>query len=108
RYSGESDVIFGGTRAGRRPELERSGPTVGLLINTLPVRAKVTADTAVLDLLAELRTEWLAGRDFDFAAPVDVQSWAGRPGGTPLYETIVVAENYDLTDSLQSLGGPWA
>ncbi len=108
RYSGESDIVFGGTRAGRRPSLERAGPTVGLLINTLPVRAKITADTALLNLLADLRTQWLAGREFDFAAPVDVQSWAGLPGGAPLYETIVVAENYDLTETLQSLGGSWA
>ena len=108
RYSGETNVVFGGTRSGRRPDLERAGASVGLLVNTLPVRARVAADMKVSDLLAELRHQWLAGRDFDYAAPVDVQTWAGLPGGTPLYETIVVAENYDLNESLQSLGGAWA
>jgi amino acid adenylation domain-containing protein len=108
RYTGETDVVFGGTRTGRRPALEKAGPTVGLLINTLPVRARVTADTAVLDLLADLRTQWLAGRDFDYAAPVDVQAWAVLPGGTPLFETIVVAENHGLEESLRDRGGPWA
>ena len=108
RYSGETDVIFGGTRAGRRPDLERAGPTVGLLINTLPVRAQVTADRPVLDLLTDLRRQWVAGRDFDYAAPVEVQAWAGLPPGSPLYETIVVVENYDLNEWLQAYGQQWA
>jgi amino acid adenylation domain-containing protein len=108
RYSGESDLVFGGTRAGRRPDLERAGSTVGLLINTLPVRASVAADTPVLELLKRLRTQWLAGRDFDFTAPVDVQTWAGLPPGTPLYETIVVVDNFGLNESLQNRGGAWA
>ena len=118
RYSGETDVVFGGIRriagdppvgdppVGDPPGLSRR--CVGLQINTLPVRANVTGDTSVLDLLASLRLQWVAGREFAHAAPVDIQTWAGLPGGTPLYGTIVVTENHDLDEALRGLGGSWA
>lgn len=108
RYTGENDVIFGGTRAiGRRADRESVGATVGLLVNTLPIRAKIDPDSTVLEVLHELRQQWLAGREWDFAQPVAVQKWAALPAGAPLYETIVVVENYELNEALQSLGGSW-
>jgi amino acid adenylation domain-containing protein len=104
RYSGETDVVFGSTRR----VAPAAASSAGLHVNTLPMRARVPADISVLDLLAELRKQWLAGREFAYAPPIDMQRWSGLPGGTPLYESIVVAENYDLNESLQALGGPWA
>ena len=41
RYSGESDVVFGATVSGRQPGLDGALDMVGLLINTLPVRAQI-------------------------------------------------------------------
>jgi len=37
RYSGEEDVVFGVTRAGRKSTVEGAGSMLGLFINTLPV-----------------------------------------------------------------------
>ena len=54
RYSGEEDVVFGTTRAGRYSAGERAGSAVGLFINTLPVRARVSADVTVLHFLRAL------------------------------------------------------
>jgi amino acid adenylation domain-containing protein len=104
RYGGQTDVVFGGTRSGGGLHHKDS---VGLFVNTLPVRARVDGDKRLGELLSELRGQWRNGRDFAFAAPVDVQSWAGLPAGAPLYETIVVTENYELDEAVRSLGGAW-
>ena len=53
RYSGENDIVFGGTRRPPARTGAATGPTVGLLINTLPVRARLAADTPILDLLKQ-------------------------------------------------------
>src|SRR5438874_745335 len=38
RYSGEEDVVFGAVRAGRHGTVEEADSTVGVFINTVPVR----------------------------------------------------------------------
>ena len=38
RYSGEEDIVFGATRACRRSSVEHADDTIGLFINTVPVR----------------------------------------------------------------------
>src|SRR5262249_44212169 len=41
RYGGQEDVVFGETRACRRPDFEKGGSVVGLLINTVPIRLQI-------------------------------------------------------------------
>ena len=45
------DVVFGTTVSGRSAELPGAESMVGLLINTVPVRASITAATTTADLL---------------------------------------------------------
>ncbi|RKH88933.1 condensation domain-containing protein, partial [Corallococcus sp. AB038B] len=47
-YSGEQDVVFGNTVAGRPPELPGSDTLVGVFINTLPTRVRVPSGSAPL------------------------------------------------------------
>ena len=108
RYSGETGVVFGGTRRLPSEPPGSSRRSVGLRINTLPVRANVVATRRSSTCSPGCGRNGSPAASSTHAAPVDVQSWAGLPGGTPLYETIVVAENYDLNESLRDRGGAWA
>lgn len=107
RYSGEDDVVFGATRACRHTELKDMESMVGLFINTLPVRVHVEPDSSLLPWLKELRTQWIALRDYEHTPLVKVQEWSEVPRGTPLFESIVMFENYDLNAALRSQGGNW-
>ena len=49
--TGHHDVAFGTAVSGRSPELVGADSMVGLLINTVPVRANITSTTTVADLL---------------------------------------------------------
>ncbi|MGH3969562.1 MAG: condensation domain-containing protein, partial [Mycobacterium sp.] len=52
--TGQHDVAFGTTVSGRPTELAGADSMVGLLINTIPVRATITPETTTADLLDQL------------------------------------------------------
>ena len=107
RYSGEADVVFGATRACRQSSIDGADSIIGLLINTLPVRVQVPAEAALLPWLKALRSQHIAVRDYEHTPLVDVQAWSEVPGSMPLFESLVVFENYSLNTKLQQQGGNW-
>ncbi|MGC7299142.1 condensation domain-containing protein, partial [Mycobacteroides abscessus subsp. massiliense] len=54
--TGQDDVAFGTAVSGRPAELAGSDSIVGLLINTVPVRARATASTTIAELLGQLQS----------------------------------------------------
>lgn len=100
RYSGEDDVVFGLTLSGRSADLPGIEKMVGLFINTLPVRACVRPRQLLLSLLNELQAKQAALAQYEHTPLLQVQKWSGLPAGTPLFESIVVIENYPLDASL--------
>ncbi|MEH1944123.1 MAG: amino acid adenylation domain-containing protein [Nostoc sp.] len=96
RYSGETDVVFGATVSGRPPQLEQVESMVGLFINTLPIRAKVTAKTELLPWLQQLQTQALEQEQYTYFSLAEIQQLSDIPAGLPLFESILVFENYPL------------
>ncbi|WP_081902619.1 non-ribosomal peptide synthetase [Lentzea aerocolonigenes] len=92
--SGEDDVVFGLTVSGRPPELAGVESTVGLFINTLPVRVVVPGDVPFTSWLREVRDNQVAVQRFEYTPLVDVQRWSAVPGGRALFDSIVVLRNY--------------
>ena len=96
RYTGSEDIVYGATRASRRSALDgdRSVDTmVGLFINTLPVRIRVSRDQRVVDWLTQIREDAIAVRVAEHVALPDVQSASDVPSGTPLFDTMLVYEH---------------
>ena len=54
--TGQPDVVFGTAVSGRPAEVAAADSMVGLLINTVPVRATITARTTTAELLDQLPT----------------------------------------------------
>lgn len=107
RYSGESDVVFGSTRACRYSSVADAQSMVGLLINTLPVRVTVTSTQPFLPWLKELRSNWVALRDYEHTPLVNIQGWSDIERGTSLFNSILMFENQELNSALDSLGNKW-
>ncbi|QRN94792.1 non-ribosomal peptide synthase/polyketide synthase [Archangium violaceum] len=102
RYSGESDVVFGTTVAGRPPELPGSDNMMGLFINTLPVRVSLpSASSAVLPWLKSLQDHQLQARQYEYSSLVQLQALSGIPRGNSLFESLLVVENYPLDSAMQ-------
>jgi hypothetical protein len=107
RYSGEAEVVFGATRACRRSALEGAESIVGLLINTLPVKVSVPPHQSLILWLKELRAQWIAVRNYEHIPLVKIQKWSDVPAGHPLFESILVFENYELNSALRSQADNW-
>jgi amino acid adenylation domain-containing protein/non-ribosomal peptide synthase protein (TIGR01720 family)/FkbM family methyltransferase len=107
QHTGAPDVVFGATRACRHAPVEGAETMVGLFINTLPVRLQVNAALPLADWLRELRQKNIEVRNYEHTPLRKITGWSELPKGVPLFDSIVVFENYCLTESLQSLGPGW-
>ncbi|WP_434300845.1 amino acid adenylation domain-containing protein [Corallococcus exiguus] len=101
RHAGEGEVVFGATVAGRPTELDGVEGMVGLFINTLPVRVKLPGDEVVAEWLKGLQKQQAEQRQFEHSALVQVQGWTDVPRRQPLFESLLVFENYPIDDSLK-------
>ena len=99
RYSDDNDVVFGTTVAGRPASLPGIERSVGLFINTLPVRVKVDGKRLLGDWLASLQENLLQVRQHEHSPLVRVQEWSDMAQGEALFDTLLVLENYPLIES---------
>lgn len=105
RYSGDDQVLFGATVSGRPPTLEGVETMVGLFINSLPVRVRVPGDTALLPWLQSLQGEQLERTEYAYTPLVDIHRASEVPAGQPLFESLLVFENYPFDQTLEHGAG---
>ena len=98
--TGRPDVVFGTTVSGRSAELPGAESMVGLLINTVPVRAAITAATTTADLLDHLHRAHNQTLDHQHLALSDIHRITGHE---QLFDTLFVYENYPI-DTTTPLG----
>jgi non-ribosomal peptide synthetase component F len=67
---------------------------VGLFINTLPVRVQVTPDDRLLSWLQAVQERQSEASQFEYSPLVQVQAWSDMPPRQPLFDNILVFENY--------------
>ncbi len=91
--TGRHDVTFGTTVSGRPPEIAGAETMVGLFINTVPVRAIVTADTTIAELIDQLRDSHNRTLEHEHLALRDIHRTAGLDR---LFDTLFVFQNYPL------------
>ncbi|HEY6985620.1 MAG TPA: condensation domain-containing protein, partial [Rhodanobacteraceae bacterium] len=96
RYSSESDIVFGATRAGRSTGFADADDMVGLFINTLPMRIRVDGNTAIAPWLRSLRAQQIALRAYEHTPLSAVQGWSSVARGTPLFESALVYDHETL------------
>ncbi|MCI0428002.1 MAG: amino acid adenylation domain-containing protein, partial [Nitrospiraceae bacterium] len=108
RYSGEEDIVFGVIRANRRSTIEGAEAMIGLFLNTLPLRVRVKPEAALIPWLREIRLRWMAMRGHEQTPLANVQTWSEVPAGSPLFQSTMMFENYDLNTELRKQRGAWS
>ncbi|PON09611.1 non-ribosomal peptide synthetase [Candidatus Entotheonella serta] len=87
RYSGQQDLVVGSVTANRnRPEVES---LIGFFVNTLALRADLSGNPTVADLLARLRRtclEAFANQDVPFEQLVSELHPERNPGYAPIFQ----------------------
>lgn len=110
RLSGDRDVLFGVTVAGRPVQMPAMQRTVGLFINSIALRVKMPGDDqrcSVRQWLGELLDSNMQLREYEYLPLVNIQEHSELPKGQPLFDSLFVFENapveVSVLDRAQSL-----
>ena len=91
--TGQHDVAFGTAVSGRPAEVAGAESMVGLLINTVPVRASITPATTTADLLDQLQSAHNHTLEHQHLALSEIHRVTGQE---QLFDTLFVYENYPI------------
>ncbi|MCP4435955.1 MAG: AMP-binding protein, partial [Actinomycetia bacterium] len=97
--TGQRDVVFGTTVSGRPVEVTGANSMVGLLINTVPVRATITAATTTADLLDQLHRGHTHTLEHQHLGLPEIHRIAGHD---QLFDTLFIYENYPVDTAMVS------
>jgi amino acid adenylation domain-containing protein/non-ribosomal peptide synthase protein (TIGR01720 family) len=100
QVTGQHDVAFGTAVSGRPAEVIGAESMVGLLINTVPVRASITAATTTADLLEQLQRAHNHTLEHQYLALPEIHRVTGHDR---LFDTLFVYENYPV-DTAELVG----
>ena len=93
-----SDILFGATVSGRSsPSIDiiKIESIIGLFINALPVRIIIDHNKTLIEWLQNIQLHQIEARQYEYTPLVKIQSWSEiKPKGTPIFETLLVFENY--------------
>ena len=94
RQSGDNDVVFGTTVSGRTPDLADCERMVGLFINTLPARVRMSAGQTVAELLQAIQTSDRDRMEYAYSPLVDIQGWSALPQGSRMFDSLLAVESF--------------
>ncbi len=95
-YKNTCDIVLGATTSGREASLRNIEHTVGLFINTLPLRITIDEELSLSDFFSTLQPSFKAWQRFSRSSIVDVRKYGNLKGGNPLFDTLLVIENYPI------------
>ncbi|MGD9622988.1 amino acid adenylation domain-containing protein, partial [Mycolicibacterium sp.] len=102
--TGQQDVVFGTTVSGRAVEVGGADSMVGLLINTVPVRAALTAATTTAELLEQLHDAHTHTLEHQHLGLPEIHRLTGHD---QLFDTLFVYENYPVDTAAVCDGHEW-
>ncbi|WP_060479570.1 non-ribosomal peptide synthetase, partial [Pseudomonas monteilii] len=103
RYSGDRDVAFGVTVAGRPVSMPQMQRTVGLFINSIALRVQLPEPGQRCTV-----RQWLHGvlernmelREYEYLPLVAIQECSELPKGQPLFNSLFVFENAPVENAV--------
>jgi len=100
------DVTFGLAVDGRGADVAGADEIVGVLVNNVPVRARLDAEERLVDWLSGLQRRQAAMRGAEHAPLESIQRWIGLPWRHRLFETLLVFQDRAAEQGMSDwLGG---
>jgi non-ribosomal peptide synthetase component F len=78
---------------------------IGTFVNSLPVAVEVDAEAFLLPWLQQFQAYQVEMRHYDYTPLTQIQGWSEMPRGVPMFESIVVFENYPVAEVLKGEQG---
>ena len=89
--TGRADVVFGASVAGRPADLAGMEGMLGLFINTVPVRVRLTPGHTIARMLTDLQAEQTDLLDHHYLSLSDIQRHAGSGA---VFDTMMAFESF--------------
>ncbi|TBO44300.1 non-ribosomal peptide synthetase [Pedobacter kyonggii] len=100
RYTGQNNIVYGVTVAGRPEDLPDIETRVGMYINTIPLHTCIKEDQSIVDWLRSIQNDQLHSREFQYTSLNDIQRWVNIKGD--FFDSILVFENYPVSKMVSS------
>ncbi|EPY11369.1 amino acid adenylation domain-containing protein [Paenibacillus sp. cl6col] len=104
KYNSQCDIVFGTTVSGRVPSIEAIEEMVGLFINTVPLRIKSDFGMQAHDFIRYVDETLRIREEFEQTPLVEIEKYCNHEGIAPLFNSIVVIENYPVDSKLRQAG----
>ncbi|WP_435795219.1 amino acid adenylation domain-containing protein [Nocardia aurea] len=91
--TGDTEVIFGSAVSGRPPELPRVEQTLGMFLNTVPVRVRLEPDLSLRQLLVHIQEQHAAMLDHHYIGLPDIHRSVGV---SELFDTALAYQSFPL------------
>ncbi|MBY7142462.1 amino acid adenylation domain-containing protein [Virgibacillus sp. NKC19-3] len=79
RKTDENDLLYGVLSSGRPSNLEGIENMVGLFVNILPVRLRITNDSSVFEIANQIQEKHINGKGYEHASMQLISKWAEIP-----------------------------
>jgi surfactin family lipopeptide synthetase C len=106
RYTCEEDILFGAIKSVRNSPAVTSD-SIGLFINTVPVRIKVKQNDLLIKWLKNIRNSWIELRPFEYIAQSSIHKLSALSKKEQLFETIIMFESQSIQESLCKTNKTW-
>ena len=88
QYNRQTDILFGITVSGRPTDLPGAAYTLGLFINTLPLRLHIDPNATLAACLASTQAQALTLQAYEFSPLLNIQRWSDLPPNRPLFRLL--------------------
>ncbi len=100
-FSQKNDVVFGVTVSGRPTDLAGIETMVGVFINTLPVRVRISSEESLVAWLKELQSQLIRTSRYAYTSLGSIKKWSDVQRNQQLFESILVFGNYPIDISVK-------
>jgi amino acid adenylation domain-containing protein len=101
RYNNTADVVFGTVVSGRPASLEGVESIVGLFINTIPSRVRISDGQTFIELVKEVQESVLKVKPYEYCSLAKIQ--AENALNDNLFDHLLAFENYPGMDELNQM-----
>lgn len=102
RYSASNDIVFGTTVSGRSAEVNEVDSLVGMFINSIPLRIKLSPSVTVSELLKEVHSTQTVREKYSYLSIDEIALQSELPPGHSLFDATLTFENYPLDQVVSS------
>ncbi|TFI53959.1 SDR family NAD(P)-dependent oxidoreductase [Mastigocladus laminosus UU774] len=105
RYTCCNNILYGCTVTGRPADLNGVESMVGMFVNTLPIHVNIDTEQLFLSWLQHFQLQLVEVRNYEYTPLTDIQKWSEISQKFTLFESIVVVENFPVSEFIRDWQG---